>query len=110
ETMDVLAELRQLRIPVGKIIVNSARTRLSTTVSRAALRRGLVAAGLPADEATVRGLHAEASQRVARERLEATLRADLAGLGQPVVELPLVTEGISRRSLADLAARLGSPG
>ena len=65
---------------------------------------------LGADEATVRGLHAEASHRLARERLEATLRTELASLGRPVVELPLVTTGITRESLADLAAVLGRAG
>ncbi|HEY8450976.1 MAG: ArsA-related P-loop ATPase [Micromonosporaceae bacterium] len=107
ETADALAELEQLRIPVGKIIVNAARTPVATAVSRAALRRGLVAAGLPADDATVRGLHAEATHRLTRERLEAALRTELAGLGRPVVELPLITTGITREALAELAAVLG---
>jgi anion-transporting ArsA/GET3 family ATPase len=108
ETVDTLAELTALRLPIGKIIVNAARPPLlaTETVTRAELRDGLAAAGIPADRATVAGLHAEASAYRTRELLEARLRAEIAELGRPTVELPLLPEGADRAGLARLAAAL----
>jgi anion-transporting ArsA/GET3 family ATPase len=109
ETADVLTELRSLRLPVGRIVVNAARAPLMSPVSRTQLCRGLTAAGLPADEETVRALHDEASQRLVRERLESTLRAELVALGHPLVELPLLAAGVDRTGLVELADALAAP-
>jgi anion-transporting ArsA/GET3 family ATPase len=109
ETADVLTELRSLRLPVGRIVVNAARAPLMSPVSRTQLCRGLTAAGLPADEETVRALHDEASQRLVRERLESTLRAELVALGHPLVELPLLAAGVDRIGLVELADALAAP-
>jgi anion-transporting ArsA/GET3 family ATPase len=109
ETADTLAELADLKLPIGRVIVNAARSPLldgAGPVTQAELRRGLAAAGLPTDRATVTGLHAETRAGLARERLEARLRAELAGLGRPTVELPLLPDGVDRPGLATLAARL----
>src|SRR3954451_13219729 len=59
ESLDAIAELTALRIPVGRIIVNGARPALldGGKVTKTELKRGLTAAGLPADGATVNGLH-----------------------------------------------------
>ena len=75
-------------------------------VTQAELRRGLAAAGLPADKATVAGLHAEAKAHLARRELEESLRAELAELGRPMVELPLLPDGVDRAGLRPLAAAL----
>jgi len=76
--------------------------------SRAELSAALSSAGLPADQAMVTGLAAEMSEYLIRERLEAALRAELAELGRPVVELPLLPEGPDRAGLETLAAALRS--
>ena len=76
--------------------------------SRAELSAALSSAGLPADQATVAGLAAEVSEYLVRERLEAALRSELAELGRPVVELPLLPEGPDRAGLETLAAALPS--
>ena len=76
--------------------------------SRAELSAALSSAGLPADQATVAGLAAEVSEYLVRERLEAALRSELAELGRPVVELPLLPEGPDRAGLETLAAALRS--
>jgi anion-transporting ArsA/GET3 family ATPase len=108
ETADTVAELAELRLPIGRVIVNAARPPLlAAGPTRAQLRDGLAAAGLPAGRATVAGLHAETRQYLARERLEARLRAELAELGHPMVELPLLTDGPDRAGLGRLAAALG---
>ena len=108
ETADTLAELTELRLPVGKVIINAARPPLLVEglVSQAELRAGLAAAGLPADPATVAGLHLETQDYLAREQLETRLRLEVAGLGRPVVELPLLPGGADRAGLATLAAAL----
>src|SRR5690606_9377966 len=111
ETVDTLAELRRLGMPLGRVIVNAARVPLlaqapgteSAAPSRAELRTALAAAGLSADRATVAGLQAEVDEYLVRERLEASLRAELAGLGRPVVELPLLAHGPDRAGLDTLA-------
>lgn len=108
ETVDTLADLTELRLPVGKVIINAARPPLLVEglVSQAQLREGLAAAGLPASRAAVSGLHAETKAYLAREQLEARLRRVLAELGRPIVELPLLPSGADRTSLATLAAAL----
>ena len=108
ETLDAIAELDALHISLGRIIVNGARPPLLTAgkVTKAELRRGLTEAGLPADPATVNGLVAEAKAYLTRHELEDPLRAELAEVGRPLVELPLLPEGADRAGLDQLAAAL----
>jgi anion-transporting ArsA/GET3 family ATPase len=108
ETVDAIGELNGLGIPIGKIVVNATRPPLltGTKVSQAELRRGLAAAGLPTDRVTVSGLYAEARAHLTRREMEESLRVELAELGQPMVELPLLPGGIDRAALDTLAAEL----
>jgi len=107
ETVDAMAELRALNIPVGRIIVNGTQSPLlAAKVTQAELRRGLAAAGLPTDRATTAGLHTEVRNHLTRRALEDSLRADLVELGRPLVELPLLAEGVDRAGLDVLAERL----
>ncbi|MFI6759316.1 ArsA family ATPase [Micromonospora sp. NPDC050417] len=109
ETVDAIAELNKLRIPIGRVIVNGARPPLlAAKVSQAELRRGLAAAGLAADRATVAALHAEARDQLTRRELEESLRSDLVELGLPITVLPLLPEGVDRSGLDRLAAVLAS--
>ncbi|EEP72141.1 anion-transporting ATPase [Micromonospora sp. ATCC 39149] len=105
ETVDAIAELTQLGFPVGRVIVNAARPPLPAgrPVTAAELRRGLLAAGLPADRDTVAGLAAEARDQWIRRELEDSLRGDLAELGLPLTELPLLPDGVDRAGLAALS-------
>jgi len=112
ETLDTLTELTALGLPVGKVIINAAREALLTggRVTQAQLRAGLTAAGLPADRATVGGLYTEARDHLARQRREAALRTELAAVRRPVVELPLLPDGVDRAGLDRLAVALrGAP-
>ncbi|MDG4833894.1 ArsA-related P-loop ATPase [Solwaraspora sp. WMMD1047] len=107
ETVDAVADLTKLRIPVGRVIVNGTRPpALAGRVTQADLRRGLAAAGLPTDRATVAGLHAEARDQATRRALEESLRSELLELGLPLTELPLLTDGVDRAGLDALASRL----
>jgi anion-transporting ArsA/GET3 family ATPase len=108
ETLDAVGELTALGIPVGRIIVNAAQPALlpSAKITQAELRRGLAAAGLPTDRDTIAGLQDEARAHLTRRELEESLRADLAEVGRPMVELPLLADGVTRAGLETLAAAL----
>jgi len=108
ETLDAIGELAALDIPVGRIIVNGSRPPLLTAgkVAKTELKRGLAAAGLPTDPATVTGLQDEAKAHLTRRALEGSLRTELAELGRPMVELPLLPSGVDRAGLDELAERL----
>ena len=110
ESLDAIAELRSLQIPVGRIIVNAARPPLLAAgkVTKAELKRGLAEAGLPTDPATVNGLAAEAKAHLTRRELEETLRAELTEAGHPMIELPLLPQGVDRAGLDELAVALMS--
>jgi anion-transporting ArsA/GET3 family ATPase len=105
ETVDAIAELTSLGFPVGRVIVNATRPPLPAghAVSSAELRRGLLAAELPADKGTVSGLHVEARDQVIRRELEDSLRAELVELGLPMTELPLLPDGVDRAGLERFA-------
>lgn len=107
ETADAMAELQALHIPIGKVIINGARpTLVSTRVTHAELKRGLVAAGITADRPTITGLQTEANDHLARQALEEQLREELQRLGRPIVELPLLSDGVDLPGLQRLAAIL----
>ncbi|MFC7550534.1 ArsA-related P-loop ATPase [Plantactinospora sp. GCM10030261] len=107
ESIDAIAELTGLGIPVGRIMVNAARRPLAVgRVTQAELRRGLAAAGLAADRTVVTGLYAEVRDQLVRQSLEESLRTDLAELGRPLVELPLLPDGVDRAGLDTLAEAL----
>jgi anion-transporting ArsA/GET3 family ATPase len=108
ETIDAITELESLDIPVGRIVINGARPPLLTSgkVTKTELKRGLTAAGLPADPATVSGLQAEAKAHLTRRELEESLRSELVELRRPMVELPLLPGGVDRAGLDELADRL----
>ncbi|MFI6784024.1 ArsA-related P-loop ATPase [Micromonospora sp. NPDC050276] len=108
ETVDAIADLTALGFNVGKVLVNGTRPPLPAgrAVTAAELERGLVAAGLPADRDIVAGLHDEARDQFIRRELEDSLRADLVELALPMIELPLLPDGVDRPGLATLAQAL----
>ncbi len=112
ETADAIAELDKLGIPVGAVIVNATRPPLlaDTRVTQAELRRGLAAAGLVADRATVAGLVTEVQVHQGRLRLEAQLRTELHRLGRRTVELPFLPDGVDLSGLYGLAEELRDQG
>src|SRR3954463_13948206 len=106
ESLDAIAELTALHIPVGRIIVNATRAPLLSAgkITKADLRRGLAEAALPTDPATVAGLAGEAKAYLTRHELEESLRAELADVGRPTIELPQLPGGVDRAALDRLAA------
>ncbi|GAB2582211.1 ATPase [Paractinoplanes abujensis] len=108
ETLDAIAELDALQIPVGRIVLNATRPALATAgkVTKAELKRGLAEAGLPTDAATVNGLATEVKAHLTRQELEEALRTELAEAGRQLVELPLLPRGVDQAGLDELAAIL----
>ncbi len=108
ETADAIADLARLGLPVGSVIVNATRRAIleGAKITTADLRRGLAVAGVPTDRGTVSGLVEEAKAYQIRLEVERALRAELDGLGRPVIELPLLTDGVTPEGLETLAAVL----
>lgn len=111
ETADAVAELNTLNLPVGNIIINATQPPLLRRgkLTRTEVRRGLVTAGLPAEREVVTALVDQAQAHLRRQALEEELRAELVALGRPLVELPLLTDGVRTAGLYELARVLLEP-
>ena len=120
ETADGLGELAAAGFPLGRVFVNMTRKPLlpSVDLDRAArgeldaraLARGASLAGLELDERTAGVLVAEAGDHARRVALEQRLRTDLAAVGRPVVELPLLPDGGDLAGLYRLADEISEQG
>jgi anion-transporting ArsA/GET3 family ATPase len=116
ETLDSMAELTRLGLPMGSIIVNMARQpELSPAdleaacrgeLDAAAIEIGLKEAGVRADESVVAGLMLLGREHAERVALEAEQRILLDSAGQPVVTLPYLADGMDLGGLYDLAEEL----
>ena len=120
ETIDGVAELQAVGLPVGGVVVNAVRTPLLPPadlvaaergeLDRAALAAGLEKAGLDAPEALVEGLAAEARDHATRVALEERGRDALAALERPSYELPLLPDSVDLAGLYELAELLKAQG
>lgn len=128
ETIDGIAELRASELPVGGIFVNMVRQPMlppealvaaaDGTLDKARIAAGLVDAGLapPSGKRTKRvaawseALATEGAEHAARVALETTERAELAGTGRPLIELPYLPDGVDVGALYSLAARMHENG
>jgi anion-transporting ArsA/GET3 family ATPase len=120
ETGDAIAELREAGLPVGGVVINLVRRpsldeRARTAVADDevpddAVRAGLVAAGLDDKPQVINGLLAEARDHAERLALEAEQRIVVDRLGQPIFELPQLSDGIDLGGLYELAADLRDQG
>ncbi|WP_436737605.1 ArsA family ATPase [Streptomyces sp. BBFR102] len=125
ETADGLAELRGAGLPVGRVAVNMVRPAvLGDAALRTALRdpshtavaKALSAAGLGGArrggkaERLVDPLLVQAGEYAERHTLERAQRSVLTGLGLPLHELPLLTEGMDLAGVYELSALLREQG
>jgi anion-transporting ArsA/GET3 family ATPase len=120
ETSDGICELRAAGLPTGRVVVNMVRPvlldgadlELAGAVSRASVARSLDAAGLGgarrggAAERLVAPLLRQAEEYAERHTLEQRQREVLGGIGLPLDELPLLTDGVDLAGLYQLAALL----
>ncbi len=120
ETLDAVAELEGLGMPVGGVVVNAVRTpRLSPLqleeagagrLDTAALADGLAEAGVTAEGDLLVALEQEAYDHAQRVALEERGRDALAGLARPSYELPLLPDAVDLGGLYALAASLREQG
>ena len=118
ETADGIAELREVDLPVGGVVVNLIRPQdLSAddlaaaragTLDRDAIETQLKAAGIEVDEDLVDGLLAEAHDHAERRALEDSQRALVGELDVPTYELPRLPQGVDLGALYELAGRSAS--
>lgn len=108
ETADAIEELESLKLPVGDVIVNAVNPPLlsGVKVTKAGLKRDLAAARLPTDKELIDALADEAADHQRRLAVQERLRAELAELDRPTVELPLFTDGIDLSNLYSMASLL----
>jgi anion-transporting ArsA/GET3 family ATPase len=117
ETADAVAELRQLDIPVGAVIVNQTRRPALRSAQLPAARQhsldaseiaaGLKVAGLGGHGGLLEALCREAASHAERVQLERAQRRHVKVLGQPVVELPWLADGVDLTGLYQLSDSLG---
>jgi hypothetical protein len=120
ETIDGVAELTSVGLPVGGVVVNAVREPLLPPaglvaaergeLDREQLRTGLEKAGLEAPDALVVALAAEAQDHATRVALEERGRDVLAGLDRPTYELPLLADSVDLAGLYELAELLKAQG
>ncbi len=120
ETIDGVADLQSVGLPVGGVVVNAVRAPLlhpaelqaaqTGELDRAAVAAGLQASGLETPEPLLNALIAEAGDHATRVALEERGRDALAGLDRPSYELPLVQDSVDLGSLYRLAELLREQG
>jgi len=120
ETVDTIAELRAVGMPVGGVVVNQVREEILTPdvleaaalgdISRADVAADLARVHLRPTDALVDGLLTEArdhAERVALERDEAKV---IAGLDRPSYRLPSLPEGVDANGIREMAELLVAQG
>ena len=120
ETVDAIAELRAVGMPVGGVVVNQVRATILApkalkTAARSAISRKDVAAALTrvkvrATDAIVDGLLAEARDHAERVALEHEAALVIADLRRPTYRLPSLSEGVDANGIRELAETLVAQG
>jgi anion-transporting ArsA/GET3 family ATPase len=120
ETLDGIAEISRIGLPVGTIVVNMEREPLLSPGDLKAAGAGsldldrvsasLAKAGITADDTVLAGLADEAAAHADRVELEKSQRTRLVDAGTPIVTLPLLAEGVDLGALYDFADHLRDDG
>ena len=120
ETVDGIADLTAVGLPVGAVLVNMLRGSplRATELTAAAKGRldpdkvaaGLAAAGLPSGTKIVSALLAEGVDLAERAALERRERRAIAALARPTYELQWLADGVHLGGLYELAAQLRAAG
>jgi anion-transporting ArsA/GET3 family ATPase len=120
ESLDGAAELTKIGLHVGVVVVNIVRqaelpaaalTRArSRTLDTGQLEVALKEAGVKADDSVIQGLLTLAAEHAERIELESEQRKRLDILERPVVELPIVLDGVDLGTLYDFADQLRQSG
>ncbi|MGY1827439.1 MULTISPECIES: ArsA-related P-loop ATPase [unclassified Blastococcus] len=116
ETADAITELQAAGLPLGSVVVNMAAEpvlppeALSRAVAgeltAAELAPALGAAHLPGAEQLAEALVSQVVEHARRWASQDALRAQVEGLGRPIVEIPLLPGPMDLGCLFELAGRL----
>jgi anion-transporting ArsA/GET3 family ATPase len=120
ETLDGIADITKIELPVGTVVINMQREPLLSTADLAAAAAGkldldrvsasLAKAGITADDALLARLAEQAAEHADRVELERTQRERLRAAATPTVSLPLLTQGVDLGALYDFADHLRADG
>jgi anion-transporting ArsA/GET3 family ATPase len=120
ETVDTIAELRAVGMPIGGVVVNQVREEILTldvleaaargAISRKALAADLARVHLRATDALIDGLLSEARDHAERITLERDEQKVIAGLGRPTYRLPSLSEGVDANGVREMAEMLVAQG
>lgn len=120
ETLETIAELRAVDLPVGSIIINAATgAHLAGTalepVARGTLDTGelgaqLAAGGIPVTDELLAGLEAEATEHAIKVLAEAASERTVRGAGLPVLTLPFLADGADLGGVYELTEALTAQG
>ena len=118
ETVDVVAELRAIGMPLGAVIVNQARTGSHegthsmppADIEPAQLRADLVSVGLGLSNGLVDGLVRDVREHAERLALEGQQLDVLERLGMPLVTVPALVDGVDTDAIYQIAELLTQQG
>ena len=120
ETVDTIADLRAVGMPIGGIVINQVREEIlppevleaasRTEISRQEVAAALTRVHLRATDALVDGLLTEARDHAERVTIERDEAKVIAGLGRPTYRLPSLPEGIDTNGIRELAEALRTQG
>ncbi|KQX73931.1 MULTISPECIES: ArsA-related P-loop ATPase [Aeromicrobium] len=116
ETIDGIAELTSERLPVGHVVLNLVRPSVlsgdsqtalaGASLAPAAVAKAMAGAGLTRDTDAAAALIAGGRAHLERQHLQDAQREILDECGRPLVELPLLSDGIDLGALFELAEQL----
>jgi anion-transporting ArsA/GET3 family ATPase len=120
ETVDTIADLRAVGMPVGGVVVNQVREPILTpallkaaareTISREDVAADLTRVSVRATDTLVDGLLAEARDHAERVALEHDEAKVIAGLRRPTYRLPTLPEGVDANGIREMAETLVAQG
>jgi anion-transporting ArsA/GET3 family ATPase len=120
ESVDTIADLRAIGMPVGGVVVNQVREAILTpttlasaarsTISREDVAADLTRVRVRATDAVVDGLLVEARDHAGRVALEHDEAEVIAGLRRPTYRLPLLPEGVDANGIREMAETLVAQG
>lgn len=120
ETIEAIAELEALELPVGSVIVNrnippflpedALGPAADGVIDADAIRAGLSRAGITVADTEFAGLLTETIEHASRIRARAESATELEDLHVPRLDLPTIADGVDLGSLYELAEVLARQG
>ncbi len=120
ETLEAIAELEEMDLPIGSVIVNrnippflpadDLVKAADGDIDVDAVRAGLARAGITLTDPDFAGLLTETIEHATRVQARAESATQLENLHVPVLELPTIADGVDLGSLYELAEVLAQQG